>query len=208
MGDFVETHSVRAGRSHDRSSSIALLPTAPTGSRYVRRIHHCRLAHIEQVSMLKISMEGLMRARADSEGRVTSMRFAIVAALLICVAGSSIAQQEPPLVRLTKQATSPQMRATARGIVSDRDNNLAGWLVLNAARFRNSEYPELAKHLRETYAVTGNAGSSDLEFTQLPYEPNELDSHGQIVRGIAICPSTALCGLTGALAPFNLEASL
>jgi hypothetical protein len=95
------------------------------------------------------------------------------------------------------------------GLHPHGERNLEGWLVLNAARFRNSEFPILAKVLREAYAAQGVASSSDSEFTQLPYEPNESDSHGQIKGGTAICPSRALCGeLIGESMPFNLDSSL
>jgi hypothetical protein len=134
---------------------------------------------------------------------------ATVTALFLFSGSQSNAQQEPPLIRLTKQALSPQMRATARGITSDRENNLTGWLVLNGARFRNSEYPALAKSLAETYAQQGLASNSDADFTELPFQPSEADPHGQIVRGWAICPTPALCGdLVGSLAAFDLDASL
>ena len=137
------------------------------------------------------------------------MRSAIVAALFVFIANPSNAQNEPPLIRLTKQATSPQMVYDKGGLHPRGEKNLEGWLVLNAARFRNSEYPVLARVLREDYAARGVASSSDSEFTQLPYEPNESDSHGQIKGGTAICPSPALCGdLTGVSMPFNLNASL
>lgn len=137
------------------------------------------------------------------------MRAILLAFVFSVTAVTATAQQEPPLIRLTKQATSPQMRHVQGRLRSDRETNLAGWLVLNGARFRNAEYPALAKHLVETYAARGIASLSDAEFTQLPYEPNESDSHGQVVRGMAICPAPVLCGdLIGILAPFNLEASL
>ena len=73
-------------------------------------------------------------------------------------------------------------------------------------RFRNSDFPELAKFLADVYAQIGIV-SSDPEFTQLPLEPIEAKPDGRIVRGFAICPSQSACDL-GSRMPFNLEASL
>ena len=85
---------------------------------------------------------------------------------------------------------------------------MEGWLVLNGARFRNSDYPELAKVLAENYAQQGYK-SPDPNFTQLTAEQSETDSHGRIVRGLAICPSREICGdLVGELAAFDLNSSL
>jgi hypothetical protein len=88
-----------------------------------------------------------------------------------------------------------------------RETRLAGWLVLNGARFRNKIYPELAQILAENYAQHGFV-SADKEFTQLPAEQFEAKSDGEIVRGFAICPSKAVCELPGIIMPFNLDASL
>jgi hypothetical protein len=85
--------------------------------------------------------------------------------------------------------------------------NLAGGLVLNGARFQNSEYPELAKMLAENYAQQGFK-SPDPNFTVLAPFPAEMDSHGNVVRGSAICPSRAICDLVGAVMPFDLNSSL
>jgi hypothetical protein len=132
------------------------------------------------------------------------------AALFLLVATPSIAQQQPPLIRLTNQAMSPYIGVKKGGDIGPmgKEANLQGWLVLNGARFRNSEYPVLAKTLAENYARQGFK-LLDPDFTQLPVEPSEADSRGQIVKGFAICPSPALCGdLTGAIMPFNLNSSL
>jgi hypothetical protein len=132
-----------------------------------------------------------------------------LAALLLFVATTSLAQEPPPLIRLPKQVTSPFMGFKG-GVIgpTGKEQNLGGWLVLNGARFRNSEYPELARTLAENYAQQGYT-SKDRDFTQLPAEQSEADPHGQIVRGLAICPSRTLCGdLTGAIMPFDLNSSL
>jgi hypothetical protein len=91
---------------------------------------------------------------------------------------------------------------------SGKEANLGGWLVLNGARFANSEYPDLAKVLRENYAQQGFQVTDPI-FTQLPAEQSATDTHGRIVRGVAICPSKSICGdLVGTLMPFGLDASL
>jgi hypothetical protein len=89
-------------------------------------------------------------------------------AMLLVGVAPSIAQQEAPLIRLTNQATAPKMQAGPGGIKPIGEKNLAGWLVLNGARFRNSEYPDLSKHLLETYAAEHQPNNSDAQFTQLP----------------------------------------
>lgn len=133
---------------------------------------------------------------------------ALLAALFLFSAGA-FAQNERPLIRLTKQATSPMMVHSKTGLHPKDEKNLEGWLVLNGARFRNSEFPALANILREAYAEQHVPNESDADFTQLPGEPTEQDTHGRVVRGNAICPSPALCGqLTGEVMPFNLESSL
>jgi hypothetical protein len=91
---------------------------------------------------------------------------------------------------------------------SGRETNLRGWLVLNGARFPNSEFPDLARVLRENYAQQG-LQTTDPDFTQLPTEKTGTDSRGRIVRGFAVCPLKSICGdLVGQLAPFDLDASL
>jgi hypothetical protein len=133
-----------------------------------------------------------------------------LAVLLLFVTTTSVAQEQPSLIRLPKQATSPSIGIKKGGVIGPmgKEMHLGGWLVLNGARFRNSEYPELAKTLAENYAQQGYT-SKDPDFTQLPAEQSEADPHGQIVRGFAICPSPALCGdLTGSIMPFDLNSSL
>src|SRR5712664_2459247 len=117
-----------------------------------------------------------------------------IAVFLSFAASSAVAQKDPPLIRLTHQAMSPLI-GLKKGAIGPmgREVNLPGWLVLNGARFRNSEYPVLAKTLAENYAQQGYT-SPDSDFTQLPIEPSEQAPHGQIVKGFAICPSPALCG--------------
>jgi hypothetical protein len=133
----------------------------------------------------------------------------VMAVLLLGMAPSIAQQNNQPLIRLTNQATTPKMKYTAGGLKPYGEKNLSGWLVLNGARFRNSEYPDLSKHLLETYAAEHQANNSDAEFTQLPGGATEADPHGQIIKGWAICPTKALCGdLIGELAQFNLDASL
>jgi hypothetical protein len=89
-----------------------------------------------------------------------------------------------------------------------RESNLGGWLVLNGASFRNAEYPELAKQLRENYAKTNGYVPPDPNMTPLTKEPLQSKPTGEVVRGFAICPSPAICGLTGTIMPFNLDSSL
>ena len=90
-----------------------------------------------------------------------------------------------------------------------KETNLAGWLVLNGASFPNSEFPDLARQLRETYAKANGYVPPDPDMTPLPNQPHESKSNGEVVRGFAICPSRALCGdLTGTFMPFNLDSSL
>jgi hypothetical protein len=130
-----------------------------------------------------------------------------IAVFLSFAASSAVAQKDPPLIRLTKLAMGPRTSLAATAPMG-REVNLLGWLVLNGARFRNSEYPVLAKTLAENYARQGYT-SPDSDFTQLSTEPSAQDSHGQIVKGSAICPSPALCGdLTGEVMPFNLNSLL
>jgi hypothetical protein len=129
--------------------------------------------------------------------------------LYVLLATPSFAQDEPPLLRLTNQAMSPRM-AFKKGVLgpTGRETNLKGWLVLNGARFANSEYPVLAKILKEAYAQHGYS-DPDPNFTRLQAFPTEKDAHGTIVRGMAICPSPALCGeLTAEVAPFDLNSGL
>jgi hypothetical protein len=91
--------------------------------------------------------------------------------------------------------------------LSGRETNLGGWLVLNGARIANSEYPDLAKVRRENYAQQGFQ-VTEPDF-QLPHQQTQIDSHGRIVRGIAVCPLGTICGdAVGELMPFNLDASL
>jgi hypothetical protein len=110
--------------------------------------------------------------------------------LFSCV--SNVSAEE--LIRLTRQATSPQMGYTKGGFGSmGTEKNLAGWLVLNGASFKNSECPELAKTLRETYAQTNGYVPPDPETTPLTNAPHESKPTGEIVRGFAICPTPAIC---------------
>jgi hypothetical protein len=151
-------------------------------------------------------------ARCLSHARDSPMRHSKpikTAVLFVFATGPASAQNEPPLIHLTKQALSPSLtykKDTPRPLRTER--NLEGWLVLNGARFRNSEYPQLAKNLAENHAQRGHT-SRDRDFTQLPLVPSEPDSHGEIMRGFAICPSRALCGDTvGDITAFDLSSSL
>jgi hypothetical protein len=120
---------------------------------------------------------------------------------------ASIGAQAEELIRLPKQATSPQLGVRAGGIGPvGTQRKIAGWLVLNGATIRNVEYPELAKLLRENYQLQGRT-LPDTETTPLPKEAYEAKSSGEIVRGYAICPSTAICGaLPGEITAFDLDA--
>jgi hypothetical protein len=136
-------------------------------------------------------------------------RFCLMLAVQLFVLTPSLHAQEAQLTILPKHVTSPQL-AFKKGVLgsSGRETNMGGWLVLNGARFANSEYPDLARELRETYAQQGFP-ETDPNFTQLPTEKTETDSHGRIVRGMAVCPLKSICGeLVGELAPFDLDASL
>jgi hypothetical protein len=117
--------------------------------------------------------------------------------------------QEPPLIRLPKAATAGMLAFKKGGLAeTGKEMHLGGWLVLNGARFQNAEFPVLANALRENYARQGRV-FNDAEFTQLPAQPSLTNPAGQIVRGVAICPSPVICGdMTGSLMPFNLDASL
>jgi hypothetical protein len=136
-------------------------------------------------------------------------RFCAILAVPLFALAPSLHAQEAPLTRLPKEVTSPFLafKSAAMGS-SNNDANLAGWLVLNGARFANSEYPDLAKALREMYERQG-VRVTDADFTQLPTEKNATDAHGRTVQGVAICPSRPICGdLVGTIMPFNLDASL
>ena len=127
-----------------------------------------------------------------------------VQTLLACtwLVSASIGAQAQELIRLPKEATSPQLAGRADGT----GKNIAGWLVLNGATIRNVEYPELAKLLRENYQLQGKT-LADTETTPLPKDAYESRSSGEIVRGYAICPSTAICGaLPGEITAFDLDA--
>jgi hypothetical protein len=132
----------------------------------------------------------------------------VISALLLASCGYAWSEDSPPLIRLPKQATSPDVgyKKGAFG-PTGHERSLAGWLVLNGARFRNADFPELAQTLIESYRQQGYVLRGK-EFTPLPAEPIEKDSHGEAVKGLAICPSSALCGLVGDVMPFNLDASL
>jgi hypothetical protein len=117
-------------------------------------------------------------------------RAAFVMAVLLLGAAPSIAQKDDrPLIRLTNQATTPVMVFGRCGPKPVAEKNLAGWLVLNGARFRNSEYPDLGKHILEIYAAQQQSSNSNAEFTQLPVAESEADPHGHIIKGWAICPT-------------------
>jgi hypothetical protein len=133
----------------------------------------------------------------------------ILVASLLLVVTASLHAQEARLIRLPKEATSPQLTIKKGSLASSgRETNLGGWLVLNGARFANSEYPDLAKIVRENYSAQG-LENTDPDFTQLPTQDIATDSHGRIVRGVAVCPLRSICGdLVGELVPFNLDASL
>jgi len=136
-------------------------------------------------------------------------RFCAILAVPLFALAPSLHAQEAPLTRLPKDVTSPFLafKSTALGSTNE-DANLAGWLVLNGARFANSEYPDLARALREMYERQG-VHVTDPDFTQLPTEKNATDGHGRTVQGVAICPSRSICGdLVGTIMPFNLDASL
>jgi hypothetical protein len=133
----------------------------------------------------------------------TSVAFtAVIWASIACA-------QEPTLVRLPKSATTPILGFKKGGLrETGKEMNLGGWLVLNGARFRNAEFPALANILAENYARQGRV-SERSEFTRLPVQQSVTNPAGQIVRGVAICPSPAICGDSlGTLMPFNLDASL
>lgn len=133
-----------------------------------------------------------------------------VATCLLLANNLTAASQQPKLTFLPKNVTSGQMKAGPSGMVpSGREQNLGGWMVLNGARFRNAEFPELAKILGENYKATNGYVSPDPDFTQLTADAFELAPNGDVVRGVAICPTRTICGdLVGMLAPFNLNSSL
>ncbi|WP_439925610.1 hypothetical protein [Nitrobacter sp. JJSN] len=79
--------------------------------------------------------------------------------------------------------------------------------MLNGATFKNSDYPDLARVLATVYAQN-DYKSLDTENTILRNEPHEMKPSGEVVRGLAVCPSKAICGdLVGTIQPFNLDAS-
>src|SRR6185437_14298285 len=136
---------------------------------------------------------------------------ALAASALLAFASGAVARSEPRLVRLPAQATSPHIGIKKGGVIGSmgKEASLKDWLVLNGARFANSEYPDLAKIVAENYAQQGYSKSPDPNFTQLPVEPFEADYRGEIIRGMAICPTRAICGdLVGSLMPFNLNSNL
>jgi len=76
---------------------------------------------------------------------------AIIAVLWVGLSVAGASAQEPKLTFLQKNVTSPHMTATMNGVhPTGREQNLGGWMVLNGARFRNSDFPELAKGLVRT----------------------------------------------------------
>jgi len=133
--------------------------------------------------------------------------FLLILAFL-CLA-SPVLAQEPKLIALPQHATSPFLGyRSGKFREMGKEANIGGWLVLNGARFRNSEFPELAKIHSQGYARQGFV-ATDPELTQLPLEPYDSKPDGQVVRGFAICPSRAICGdLIGSRMPFNLDTSL
>lgn len=124
-------------------------------------------------------------------------------------AAPSCAADAPKLTSLTSNALLPHTGyKDGQMAPMGSDATFAGWLVLNGAKFRNSDYPELAKTLRQHYRKNGLA-PPDPDFTALPTRVFEKDVNGEPIRGIAICPSRRLCGdLVGALLPFDLNSSL
>lgn len=136
-------------------------------------------------------------------------RFCAVLAAQWFALAPSLHAQEATLTRLPKEARSPFL-AFKNSVLgsSSNDANLAGWLVLNGARFANSEYPDLARAMREIYQRQG-VQVSDPDFTRLPAEKIATDLDGRAVQGVAICPSRLICGdLVGTIMPFKLDASL
>lgn len=136
----------------------------------------------------------------------SALSFCIV--ILIACMAPALAQAPPRLTALPQQATSPILsfqKGKFGGAV--KEVNIGGWLVLNGANLRNSEFPDLAKILAERNAQRGFV-SKDPEVTQLPTELYESKPDGRIARGYAICPLSSLCGdLIGTVMPFNLETS-
>lgn len=130
--------------------------------------------------------------------------------LLLSSLPADAQRRAPELVRLPKQATSPQLGMRPGGNIgpTGRESNLTGWLVLNGATFPNEEFPDLARTLRENYAKQGYSAPTS-NVTQLPNMGVRTSSSGGIVGGMAICPSREICGgLVGVLAPFDLDSSL
>ena len=95
-------------------------------------------------------------------------------------------ERSPELIRLPKQATSPQFGVRPGGTIGPvgRESNLAGWLVLNGATFPNKEYPDLARTLREDYAQQ-NYTLPNLDVTPLPDMGVKARPSGEIVGGMA-----------------------
>jgi hypothetical protein len=144
--------------------------------------------------------------------RMPKHRWIVLLFVFLTVAGggAALAQQNAPaLIRLPKQASSPVMGYRAGKFAPmGREASLAGWLVLNGASFPNEEYPVLAKQLREVYAREGFV-VNDRDSTPLQNHGVTMNAKGEVVSGLAICPSPALCGdLTGTFAPFNLNSDL
>ena len=137
------------------------------------------------------------------------MRLLVETLSILFLFTSSLRAQDAELIRLPKYVTSEfwaYQEGKPRPIGTE--TNMAGWLVLNGARFSNTEYPELARVMREHYAALGMS-DADPDTTKLFALEYTTDSHGRIVRGHAICPSSEICGgLVGAMVPFNLDSSL
>ena len=73
-------------------------------------------------------------------------------------------ERSPELIRLPKQATSPQFGVRPGATIGPAGRE---WLVLNGATFPNKEYPDLARTLRENYAQQ-NYTLPNLDVTPLP----------------------------------------
>jgi hypothetical protein len=106
---------------------------------------------------------------------------------------------EPPVIKLPPYATTSTMRTTGP---TGRERNVGGWLVMNGALFRRSEFPDLANALEEASPSRSDPKS---EFVRLPRA--DLGYQGQsIIRGFALCPGQPVCDDPGEIAPFRFAA--
>lgn len=128
-------------------------------------------------------------------------RIFLAAALWVASTLGSLAQQQKPrLLILPNGVTAPILSIVPNA--PRREKSLRGWLVCNGAEIGRETYRELFDVIGDRFGE----GDSTTTF-QLPMQYLEMNSGGEPIRGIAVCPTSKL-GLAGELSPFNAASNL